>query len=523
MLIKIKNKVFLRVFVMFALLVLTIMLFFTFMVIPMQKSALQTTMYTQGVTVSRSIIQATSDAIISKDFGFIVEHNVEVLKNNPSIRSLIVSPSKGDNIKVTQSGWRLLESPDPNLIKLQSKEIVDKLKVNRWQAEGYHFVYPILFSGIKWGWLHIEFSTDEYNRYINEMYFQLVYISAIAMTMIIFIGYFFARWVTRPVSIISNLATQVAAGNLDVRSKINRHDEIGALSNSFNKMVESLQQSKENLENYNQQLEYEVKIRTVDLDLLNRNLDKKVKQEVLQRQEQERLLIHQSRLAAMGEMIGAIAHQWRQPLNALSLVQQNIYITYQMGKLTDEFMSRSMGKSERLINNMSTTIDDFRNFFKPNKHAEHFNINTLLHTTVNLLEAQFKNHNIEISIHCDDDLNIKGFQGEFSQVIVNLLNNSKDILREKQVKFPKIIISTEITSNGISLSVHDNGGGIPDAIFDKIYDPYFTTKEEGKGTGIGLYMSKIIVENNMMGKLYHYNDKDGVTFVIVIPKDFSSY
>lgn len=523
MAVKIRSRIFLKVFSIFASLVLVIMAFFAFMMIPMQKAALQRIMYTQGVTVSRSIIQASSDAVITNDFGFIVEHNVEVLKNNPSIHFVAVAPLRGNTIWVDQSGWRVLDKPNIELVQYQTDKIEYRIKQEKWKSEGYHFVYPIEFSGIKWGWLHLEFNTNEYNTYIQSMYLKLVYIFAGAMILIAFIGFFFARWVTRPVSIISNLATQVANGNLNVRSSIVRHDEIGALSNSFNKMVESLQQSKNQLENYNQQLEQEVKKRTQDLDILNKNLDRKVKEEVFQRQEQQQLLIHQSRLAAMGEMIGAIAHQWRQPLNALSLVLQNQSINYHLGKLDEQTMNRSMEKSERLIAKMSTTIDDFRNFFKPNKHADWFNINQLIHTTVSLLEAQFKNHNIEINIHCGENLNIKGFQGEFSQVILNLMNNAKDTLLERHIKSPAITISAYNIPNGISITVHDNAGGIPPDIINKIYDPYFTTKEEGKGTGIGLYMSKTIVENNMQGKLSAFNDKDGASFIIEIPTNGLSF
>jgi len=517
MAIKIRSRIFLRVFILFASLILIIMAFFAFMMIPMQKDALQQIMYTQGVTVSRSIVQATSDAVITNDFGFIVEHNVEVLKNNPSIHYIAVSPLRGQSIKVDQSGWRVLEKPDEHLTLMQTDKIEYNIEQSEWISDGYHFVYPIKFSGIKWGWLHVEFSTKKYNTYIKAMYLKLIYIFVSAMILIMFIGFFFARWVTRPVSIISNLATQVANGNLDVRSNIKRKDEIGVLSNSFNTMVESLYQSKNKLENYNQQLEQEVKKRTLDLDALNKNLDKKVKQAVMQRQEQEQLLIHQSRLAAMGEMIGAIAHQWRQPLNALSLVLQNQNINYQLGKLDEKNMQRSMEKSERLINKMSTTIDDFRNFFKPNKHAEQFNIKTLLISTIGLLDAQFKNHNIEIHINCEEDLNIKGFQGEFSQVIINLLNNAKDTLLERESKTPTVNISAHRIPNGINVTVQDNAGGISAEIINKIYDPYFTTKDEGKGTGIGLYMSKMIVENNMQGKLYAFNDNEGANFVIEIP------
>ncbi len=515
--VKIRNRIFLKVFMLFASLVLVIMLFIAYMIIPMQKEALQKIMYTQGVTVSRSIIQASSDAVITNDFGFIVEHNVEVLKNNKSINFVAVAPLRGNTIWVDQSGWRVLDSPDSSLTQMQSDKIEYKIRQGENQSQGYHFVYPIEFSGIKWGWLHIEFTTDEYNTYIKAMYFKLIYISGIAMTLIIFIGFFFARWVTRPVSILSNLATQVSAGNLNVRSTINRHDEIGALSNSFNQMVESLEQSKIKLENYNQQLEQEVKKRTLDLDALNKNLDKKVKEEVTHRQEQERLLIHQSRLAAMGEMIGAIAHQWRQPLNALSLVLQNQSINHQLGKLDDQTMMQSMKKSERLINKMSTTIDDFRNFFKPSKQMEFFNINESINSTISLVDAQFKNNNIKIIIDCEDNINIKGFQGEFSQVVLNLLNNAKDTFIERRIASPTIKISVYHIPNGINITFKDNAGGIMLDIINKIYDPYFTTKEEGKGTGIGLYMSKMIVENNMQGKLYAFNDDDGANFIIEVP------
>ncbi len=515
--VKMRSRIFLRVFMLFACLVIVIMLFIAYMIIPMQKEALQEIMYTQGVTVSRSIIQASSDAVITNDFGFIVEHNVEVLKNNKSINFVAVAPMRGKTIWVDQSGWRVLEEPDINLTQMQSGKIEYQIKQGEEYSQGYHFVYPIEFSGIKWGWLHVEFTTDEYNDHIKAMYLKLIYISVIALTLTLFIGYFFARWVTRPVSILSKLATQVSNGNLNVKSTINRHDEIGALSKSFNQMVESLRQSKKKLENYNQQLEQEVKKRTLALDALNKNLDKKVKEEVAHRQEQERLLIHQSRLAAMGEMIGAIAHQWRQPLNALSLVLQNQNINYQLGKLDDLTMEQSMKKSERLINKMSTTIDDFRNFFKPNKHAESFNIKDLIISTISLVDAQFKSHNIDITITCKDDLNIIGFQGEFSQAILNLINNAKDTLIEREITKPKINISAHNGPNGINISIHDNAGGILLDIINKIYDPYFTTKEEGKGTGIGLYMSKMIVEDNMHGKLYAFNDNEGANFIIEIP------
>jgi len=512
--IKQKNSIFIRVFLIFGSLVLAITLFFAFMVVPMQKNAFKQIMFTQAETVSRSIVQASSDAIISKDFGFIVEHNVEVLKNNTSIHYILISPKVGDKIWINQENWHLIENLNNDIAQLENNNINYKIMPIENYEKVYHFVYPIQFSGISWGWLHIGFSTNQYDKYINDMYFQIIYIIGISLILILCVGYLFARWISQPVSIISHLATQVAGGDLTVRSTIERGDEIGVLSDSFNQMVDSLMQSKKHLENYNQELENKVLKRTQELADLNKDLDNKIKDEVAQRQKQEALLIHQSRLAAMGEMIGAIAHQWRQPLNALGLVQQNLQFKYQMDKLDDDFMNQSMDKSARLIQKMSSTIDDFRNFFKPNKHIEPFNINNIIKSTADLLEAQLKNNNIKLQIICNENLIIKGFQGEFSQVILNLLNNAKDALIENNPKQPTIIIDAIKNNDTVTITIKDNAGGIPDGIIDKIYDPYFTTKEEGKGTGIGLYMSKIIVENNMSGTLRAFNDAEGANFVI---------
>jgi C4-dicarboxylate-specific signal transduction histidine kinase len=311
------------------------------------------------------------------------------------------------------------------------------------------------------------------------------------------------------------LATQVAEGDLTVRSSIKRSDEIGILSASFNRMVDSLSLSKQQLQHYNQELEHEVMVRTQELADLNIGLDKKIHEEVAKSKKQEALLIHQSRSAAMGEMIGAIAHQWRQPLNALGIVQQNLKLRYRMGSLDPEFMATNMDKADRLIQKMSSTIDDFRNFFKPNKNIQPFNIKNIICTTAELLDAQLKYHAINLKIDCPNDMNTTGLEGEFSQVILNLINNAKDTLVERQPEQPTITIFGEKLINGdYRVIVKDNAGGIPEAIFDKIYDPYFSTKEEGKGTGIGLYMSKIIIENNMGGTLHAFNDDFGANFVI---------
>ena len=363
----------------------------------------------------------------------------------------------------------------------------------------------------------IDFDTSEYLENTANMYRQLIYGSLITMLALLPVGYFFAAWLTRPIATISAAASRVAGGDLSVRVDVKRGDEIGQLSGSFNQMVDALRQSRDQLQNYNQELETKVSERTMALDELNHTLDQRVHDEIDKRKRQEVLLIQQSRLAAMGEMIGAIAHQWRQPLNALSLVLQNIRLQHRSGDLTEESMIRMEEKAARLMTRMSSTIDEFRDFFKPGKHKEQFNLRQSVVSATDIMEAVFKDHRIEVTLHCDEKLELFGIAGELSQVILNLLSNAKDALLSVRQSSPKILIDATRIGNQVHIEVSDNGGGIPSDILDKIFDPYFSTKEEGKGTGIGLYMSKMIVESSWHGQLSAVNREGGACFIIEVP------
>lgn len=228
------------------------------------------------------------------------------------------------------------------------------------------------------------------------------------------------------------------------------------------------------------------------------------------------LLIQQGRQASMGEMIGNIAHQWRQPLNALALVIQKIGFYHKRGLLDEKKIDDTIDKSMGLINGMSTTIDDFREFFNPNKTKELFSVHDAIEKAHTIVESAFASHTIEYALEMPDDIKIDGYKNEFSQVIVNLLNNAKDVLIEKAVSPAYIKIKATKDNDRLHVEVCDNGGGIPDSVIEKIFDPYFSTKEEGKGTGIGLYMSKMIIEDHMKGKLRVSNKGGGACFTITI-------
>jgi PAS domain S-box-containing protein len=233
--------------------------------------------------------------------------------------------------------------------------------------------------------------------------------------------------------------------------------------------------------------------------------------------EQQALLTQQSRLAAMGEMIGNIAHQWRQPINALGLMIQDIEEAYRFGELDKEYIGSTTSKAMDQIRYMSSTIDDFRNFFNPDKDKRYFSLYKSIHSAKNILTHGVMDSSIQCTIAIPEEIIVYGYKTEFAQVIFNLISNARDALMSSQPLSAWIKINARTTSDTVEISVRDNGGGIPPDILDRIFDPYFTTKEEGKGSGIGLYMAKKIIERHMEGTLKARNTKDGVCFTILLP------
>ena len=249
-----------------------------------------------------------------------------------------------------------------------------------------------------------------------------------------------------------------------------------------------------------------------------------------QLQEQQKMLIQQSKLAAMGEMISAIAHQWRQPLNAVGVLSQEIQLKYQYDKLSKKDLNNLSEEIQEYLEYMSKTIDDFRDFFKPSKEIKNFDVVQVIHSALNIVGKQLENHNIEftLDVKCSDKTIedpskayvISGYESQFKQVIINLINNAKEAIEEyaKKVTLTQKTIHIDILreTQNLTITVTDNGGGIPLKILDKIFEPYISTKEEQQGTGLGLYMSKLIIERNMLGQLRASNTPSGAKFEIAL-------
>lgn len=253
-------------------------------------------------------------------------------------------------------------------------------------------------------------------------------------------------------------------------------------------------------------LENRVKQKTKELQNLNRDLELKIKEEVRKSREKDEIMFRQSRQAAMGEMIGNIAHQWRQPLNALSLVIQSFQTKRLLGvPLSDDFIDEQVNQGLLLVENMSKTIDDFRNFFDPNKKRVYFDIKESIAKNIEILSQYYKKYNVNINLICKENFKILGYQNEFSQVILNLFSNSKDALNDTNPTKKLIEVQIYHDDKYGYIEVIDNGGGIKQEIIDRIFEPYFTTKHKSAGTGIGLYMSNQIIEKQMDGELIAEN------------------
>ena len=271
------------------------------------------------------------------------------------------------------------------------------------------------------------------------------------------------------------------------------------------------------------------------LKLLNDHLQKEVTEQIEKIRIKDQLLFQQAKMASMGEMIANIAHQWRQPLGAINSVVIGLRSKLAIEKFDLDtkggqktcvtHVDDKLSNIENYTSMLSHTIDDFRNFFKPNKEKTTVMFSELLSTSLNLLSANFQNSEIKIETNIQDS-KITTLENELTQVILNILNNAKDALVKSSCDpYKLIMISTKEEDGFLQISIKDSAGGIDEKIQEKIFEPYFTTKHQSNGTGIGLYMSQEIIEKHLQGTLrvrnttFHHNDVEclGAEFIISIP------
>ncbi|MEA3490314.1 MAG: ATP-binding protein [Campylobacterota bacterium] len=345
----------------------------------------------------------------------------------------------------------------------------------------------------------------EKSRLSRKKLFIFYVIISVSLILIYIVVRKYLKTINELTDAIEDISAQKTYRDIDIYTK----DEIGLLAYSFNQMGSEL-----NI--LHTDMQHQIESKTKKLDELNKNLEKKVEEEVEKNRQKDKIMHFQSRLAQMGEMLSMIAHQWRQPLSAISSASAGLELKAELGKADKDTIIKQSKNITKYTHFLSETIDDFRNFFRADKCEIETSYSDIITSVLSITENSLTNKNISIIKEFNSEDRFMTYPNEIRQVILNLIKNAEDILVEKSVEDPYIKIVTHKSNNKDILEISDNGGGVPVEIIDKIFDPYFSTKLNRDGTGLGLYMSKTIIDEHCHGELTVSNTKDGALFSITL-------
>ena len=379
---------------------------------------------------------------------------------------------------------------------------------------------------------------------INSRYFIVVWLIVIILLTLLF-GFLIAKNIVDAILLVRKglkeffdyLRTPSTEEATRIHIPVSNKDELGEMATRINENIEiiqaNLEQDSKLIEDATNVVE-DLKCGNLDrrlvafansdqLNLLKAvmnemldNLELRIQQEIDERTRQEQLLIQQSKLASMGNMIGNIAHQWRQPLGEINALLMHIQVRQHFEDFTTTFLDEKIEECNRITEYMSNTISDFQNFFRPSKAKEVFDITEACERASSILHASLKYHSIDFSLEKNASAEVMGYPNEFAQAILNILSNAKDVLIDRKVENPFIKMGVKNGKLFTLIKIEDNGGGILEEHMERIFEPYFTTKHAKQGTGIGLYMTKMIIENNMNGIINVTNTERGALFTIKI-------
>jgi signal transduction histidine kinase len=329
--------------------------------------------------------------------------------------------------------------------------------------------YVLAYSKLSNGWIiGITQPTKEVFSPTRGLVLVLTLLTLISIVITIIFGIYFARRLTKPIMNASDQLKLLEMGDYTHEIPLeflNRKDDLGEFHNAI------------------------------------LSIQSEMKKEVDINREKDILIIYQSKQAKIGEMVGNISHQWKQPLNNINLILMNFYDDYKLKELSDEEFKSTIDKLMKIVENMADTIKDFTDFLKPNRESTKFNLTESINLALALMEASLKYNNITVELNIDENIMLTGYQNEFSHVLFNILNNARDAILESKTESKFIKIEGFFKDEDIILEITNTGNRIPEQIVKSLFEPYFTTKGEKDGTGIGLYISKIIIEQRMNGTI----------------------
>jgi len=254
-----------------------------------------------------------------------------------------------------------------------------------------------------------------------------------------------------------------------------------------------------------------------EFKVLNEKLEERVREEVFQRQEQEQMLLRQCRMANMGEMIDSIAHQWRQPLMNINAILMNMDILSEEEKKNTKVLDGNIVEISALTTHMSQTIEDFRTFYEEEKTKTNFNVLALIEDVTTLMKSNFRD--ISLSVLGEESLTVLGYKNELTQIFITLFSNATEVLKMRNIYPKEIVIALSQDKRYTYISIEDNAGGVRVKNMPSIFDPYYTTKKQTGGTGLGLYIAKIIMVQHLKGRIDVVNTAKGAKFILSLPHD----
>ncbi|WP_428026753.1 ATP-binding protein [Arcobacter sp.] len=433
---------------------------------------------------------ATIDAILSET------------KKIPTVDYLVVIDNQ--NNCISSVGWE-------DCTKLPKKEI-DPFSEKSLIDQRFDTSIPITLFSQPLGKVYLGLSTKYYIQAKEEMITRSIVIALIELLLSAILLITISEWIIKNLVKLTHSANAIAHGDYSQRINLGDSKETYELQESFNLMAKNIEKNIIELQHSN---------------IKEKKLFHELKSQMEKNHEQDILIKHQSRMAIIGEMLNNIAHQWRQPLNAITVQMSGLKLRKELDILEENEIENTSDSVMKYANYLSNTIDDFRDYIKDyNTKKEYFNIETSLTKAIDITSASLKNNYITVNIkHYKDELLVNGVINELTQVFINILNNSKDILNEKNIEERIIEVSFYKENDKITITLQDNAGGVNENILDKIFDPYFTTKHKSQGTGIGLYMSAKIIHEHFSGEILVKNEDiefknktyKGAKFFIILP------
>ena len=498
-------------------------------IIPYQEGILEGQLKSTAEVVATSIDQVTVSSIVVEDYSSVIEHCLKVVGERPEVLYLVITRRGGFSLVHRPDGWsyqQLEEWWQPEEER-PSGLLMDSELVGQ---EVYHFSYPFSYSGIDWGWIHIGLSLAQFQEDRRVIYTQTIALGLVCMLAASLVALFFARRVSRPIRQLHEVTERIAAGELEARAEIATGDEVEGLAASFNRMTEALRKS-------HVELEIRVEERTAELRATNVRLLTEIQerqraeeaQQMAEREleEQRSLRLRSDRLRSLGEMAAGIAHELNQPLVGVRGLAEHILIGIERGwELDEETLQERMKSVVEQADRMVHIIEHVRRFAREagKTKVEEVQVNGAVEAGLEMLEAQFRAHGLGLEAELAEGLPTVVVNAySLEEVVLNLLSNARDAVQAQRGQkgdgfVPEVVVRSLMGDPGwVQVEVEDNGTGIPTENVQRVFDPFFTTKDPDRGTGLGLSVSRSIIEEFGGGLELRSEPGEGTKATISLP------